>query len=144
MAISRVETESTTLWSQAVRLRDRYCQICGRPDTEAHHIVFKSQGDWEVQFDSDFGAALCAQHHRGSPQARNAPHANVTIFDAELLPKILARMDPERAHRITEYMALPWSAPAGYPNFPGIRAKLKKEVKQLERDFYMDADCEPA
>ena len=48
------------------------CQVCGNPYTEKHHVVFRSQGgldaDWNI-------IRLCSLHHRGN----QGPHRNRTI-----------------------------------------------------------------
>ena len=48
------------------------CQVCGNPHTEKHHVVFRSQGgldaDWNI-------IRLCPLHHRGNL----SPHRNKNI-----------------------------------------------------------------
>lgn len=46
-----------------------YCQKCGRPNAEKHHIVFKSQGGLDIKVNYKW---LCYECHRGN----NGPHLN--------------------------------------------------------------------
>lgn len=51
-------------WSQKVKERDRYCQVCrtsNRP-LQAHHM-YSREGYPELQHDVNNGATLCDMHH---------------------------------------------------------------------------------
>lgn len=138
--MTHVESECQRLFRSAVRLRDRYCQFCGRPGTECNHIVLVSQGNWEVQYDLDYGVALCAEHHRGCAQA---PHVSPKQFKSDMLPIILQRMAPARAAKVQAYMDHPGVA-TDRADFRAIKKRLKADVERLDRDSYMDTDCEVA
>lgn len=52
---------------------NKYCEICGNPKVEKHHIIFKSQfkgleAEWNYKY-------LCPTHHRGN----KSPHRNKQI-----------------------------------------------------------------
>lgn len=135
MCMTHVEKQCRELYRRAVRLRDRWCQFCGLPDPECHHIVLVAQGDWRVQYDLDYGAGLCAEHHRDCAQA---PHVSPERFEAEMLPVILQRMEPARAAKVQAYRP---TVATGRADFKSIRKRLRKKVEQLDRYNYMDADC---
>jgi len=59
---SGFETRMSTLWSRAIRKRDPFCKICGRPSEDAHHILKKSQAKG-LKFDLRNGMGVCRRCH---------------------------------------------------------------------------------
>jgi hypothetical protein len=54
--------ELDTLWSLAVRGRDKCCQIChGTSNLQAHHIITRKR--FATRWDTDNGITLCYMHH---------------------------------------------------------------------------------
>ena len=52
-----------SLWSKAVRTRDRgKCRLCMSPAVDAHHIVHRSK-NWALRWDMSNGISLCREHH---------------------------------------------------------------------------------
>ncbi len=137
MCMTHAEKQCRKLYRDAVKLRDVYCQFCGQPATHCHHIVLVSHGNWHVQYDLDYAAAMCAEHHEGFAQS---PHVSPKLFAAEMLPVIMQRMDPARAAKIQAYLDRPKIA-HDRPNWPKIKKRLKKAVETFDRENYMDADC---
>lgn len=139
MAKSSVQIKCERLLVQIVLLRDKVCQACYKPNPECHHIAFKSQGNWQLQTDPDFGVALCHSCHQESP---NAPHVSRSRFRYYMLPLLLSGMKPPRAAKIEAYMAFPRRLGSGVPDYKLIRANLGALVGQYEDDYYFDADIE--
>lgn len=144
MAIKAIEKECRSLWSAVVKLRDGACLACLlsaelSTTLESHHLVFRAQGDWRVQFDPDFGVTLCGWHHRQGPQA---PHQNNNRFEADILPAAILLMDEERQGKVQAYLESPSPPAKGFPNFEEIRKQLRKLIVELENDYYCDADID--
>lgn len=57
----RLSPEGYRQLCQLVDERDRGCAICGRPDVQHHHIIFRSAGG-EDRLENLI--ALCPEHHR--------------------------------------------------------------------------------
>ncbi len=60
------------------------CEVCGRPNAEYHHVIFRSQGGLAFKYNCKY---LCAEHHRGN----NSPHKNRQIdlkYKAEMQGKL--------------------------------------------------------
>lgn len=54
-----------------VKARDHNrCQVCGRPATSLHHIIFRSQGG---KNDVENLVSLCTEHHIG----KEGPHQSI-------------------------------------------------------------------
>lgn len=49
----------------------RYCEVCGRPHAEIHHIIFRSEASYLSNIPINF-KYLCSNCHRG----KNGPHMN--------------------------------------------------------------------
>lgn len=49
-----------------------YCQVCGKGNTERHHVIFRSQGG--KNFNLNY-KDLCPEHHRGDM----SPHKNKEV-----------------------------------------------------------------
>lgn len=69
------------------------CSVCGRPYSELHHIVFRSQAPYmrEVKINHKY---LCSEHHRGN----NSPHRNKEIdvkYKKELQKKLFELFSKE-------------------------------------------------
>lgn len=65
---------------------ERYCEVCGKPYAELHHIIFRSQAGYLTNVPVNF-KYLCAEHHRGN----NSPHRNRKIdlqYKRELQAKL--------------------------------------------------------
>lgn len=50
------------------------CEVCGKPYSELHHIIFRSQAKYMANVPVNF-MYLCSTHHRGV----NSPHLNREI-----------------------------------------------------------------
>ena len=139
MCMSNIERRCRELFSRAVRLRDKSCQVCGAADPECHHLILLSQDNWPVRYDIDFGIALCAEDHRLGP---NAPHASPEKFRDEVLDRLLNSMSLERAAKLSLYLMTPEPSAPGRPDFKAIRNRLKEEIRELEDDWFYDADID--
>ena len=138
MCMSRTEVRCRELYSIAVKLRDKFCQVCGTPyEIECHHIVPRSSGNSAIQHDMDYATTLCDEHHRGTP---DAPHVSPSQFERRMLPLLLQTMDPARAAKIQAELERPSDLPDERPDFKTIRMKLTAVIQELENDYYYDAD----
>jgi len=55
--------ENDRIWSFLVKHKyNSTCQMCGKPATEAHHII--SRTEYNTRWDTDNGIALCRECHR--------------------------------------------------------------------------------
>lgn len=52
----------------------KICEICGKPYSELHHVIFRSQCKYLENLHINF-KYLCPEHHRG----KNGPHMNRKI-----------------------------------------------------------------
>lgn len=64
----------------------KLCSVCGRPYSELHHIVFRSQAIYmkEVKLNHKY---LCIEHHKGN----DSPHKNKQVdlkYKKELQKKL--------------------------------------------------------
>lgn len=88
------------------------CEVCGKPNAQKHHIVFKSQGGFNIDLNYVY---LCEEHHRGE----NSPHGNAEC-DLRLKRRMQERLyklfADRRTYRIDEIAEL-----VGYD-----RKRLKK------------------
>lgn len=132
-----IELRCMALWYEAVHLQGPYCLSCGQPGAEAHHIVLKSSGNWEIQFDTDFGITLCPEEHRG---CENAPHVSPDRFETLVLPRLLNTMEPARAAKIQAFLSHSEAIPIGKPDFKAIRRRLTALVRQLQDDSFYEPD----
>lgn len=132
--MSHIEKVCRELWSLIVRLRDRYCQICGKPATDAHHIFFRSQENWEILFDTDYGVGLCHDCHEEEPYA---PHKSNSLF----FEKIIPRLPKERAKKILKHQNSVKKPNPIKPQWKIIKSLLRAEYKQLKQTSWMDDDC---
>lgn len=65
---------------------DRYCEVCGRPYAELHHIIHRSAAAYLTNIPINF-KYLCGEHHRGN----NSPHSSHKVdrqYKAELQMKL--------------------------------------------------------
>lgn len=53
---------------------DRYCEVCGRPYAELHHIIHRSAASYLTNISLNF-KFLCYEHHRGN----DSPHMKRSI-----------------------------------------------------------------
>lgn len=69
------------------------CIVCGRPNSEEHHIVFRSQQK-ALEHCKVNKIYLCSEHHRGN----NSPHKNRNMdikYKLELQKKLFKLFDRE-------------------------------------------------
>lgn len=137
MCMSNIERGCRELFSRCVRLRDKCCQVCGHTNPECHHLILLSQGNWEIQFDLDFAIALCAEHHRGRP---DSPHVSPELFRVRMLEQLYSTMDADRAAKIQKLLIDGPGRAMHKPDFKTIRNRLKEHIRELEDDYYCDAD----
>jgi hypothetical protein len=126
------------LWQEVIVIRDPWCQICGRPIVEAHHIFGRTK-DWEIRYDTDYGAGLCHGCHFVAPYA---PEKSNELFFEKLIP-ILMQKDEVRALKILVYknsIRKPQTLP---PPWPKMSRNLRAARKAVEATAWMDYDCEP-
>lgn len=128
-----IERKARDLWSQCVKIRDKFCIICGyspeNPLTlSAHHVHFLSQGNWQILFDIDFGVALCPDCHLTRPAA---PHVDNKAFIDKLLP----RLSHERQAKLCEFLMNPVEICTERPDWHKIASGLAIKLKEL-REFY--------
>ena len=62
------------------------CEVCGKPNSEAHHIIFRSEAPYfaKIKINIKF---LCAEHHRGN----ESPHKSKKVdlqYKRELQAKL--------------------------------------------------------
>lgn len=125
------------LFYEVVHARDTFCQNCGVPGGEAHHIIPKSHVPpaW-IRFDPDFGIVLCPAGHRGEGwgacDKRMAAEKSPLLFKTIVLPRLLNGMDPARAHKVRTYMDHVWKPSREKPDYKAIAAKLKETLSELE------------
>lgn len=124
------------LHSECVRLRDRWCIICGRPGSEVHHVIFRSEGCWQIQFDTDYGVYLCSFCHQEAPYA---PHIDKEAFEEKFINFI---EDEGRRQKIIETLskATPVSNSAPYDEIAG---HLSLELKDRKETYELNYDCCP-
>lgn len=125
------------LFDEVVHARDGFCQSCGTPNGESHHIILKSHVPpaW-VRYDPDFGVILCPAGHRGEGwggcDTRLAPHKSPLLFKTNMLPRLLNGMAPARAHKIRTYMDHVWKPSSERPDYKAIAAGLRKQLADIE------------
>lgn len=125
------------MWQMCVHYRDRWCVITGDPYGESHHIVFRSEGNWEIQFDTDYGVFLSAYCHK---EASFAPHVDREAFEE----KIIGFIDDEvRRRKILETWCKAIPISQGPPPYEEIAARLAIELKERQEQYEMDYDCCP-
>lgn len=67
------------------------CEVCGRPNAEYHHVVFRSQGGLTFKYNRKY---LCTEHHKGN----NGPHRNRKVdlqYKVEMQDKLDKALDKE-------------------------------------------------
>lgn len=95
-----------------------YCQVCGRPHAEKHHIVFKSQGGLDIKINYKW---LCYEHHRGN----DGPHMNHSTdmrYKCELQERLFEVLAKKEEYQIKEVAAL-----IGYD-----KNRLEKKFRDVE------------
>jgi hypothetical protein len=133
--MSNVSDYHDELWKVVVKVRDRWCQLCGAPGTDSHHIFFRSQGNWEIIYDTDYGVRLCHNCHEEKPFA---PHKSNRLF----FEKIIPRLPEERAKKILKYKNSVKKPNPLPPQWKFISKTLRDEKKELMKTSWMDDDCE--
>lgn len=136
--MTNAEKYCRELWAKIVKGRDGCCILCGLTNNlEAAHIFNKSQGNWVITYDIDYGVTLCNalgnDHHQDMPRG------------SDLFEKVVARVrikDESRANKILAQANRP-IAPCYYPfDVKIVKGILKQQWKRVE-DNWMDADIEP-
>lgn len=136
--MTNIERVCRELWSLVVKLRDRHCQLCGGPATDAHHIFFLSQGNWGIIYDYDYGVGLCHGCHEEKPFA---PHKDNELFFEKIIPRI-RQEDEARAEKILKYKNSVKKPNPISPPWKIIKGLLRKEYKRLQETSWMDADID--
>lgn len=131
-----IQVKAGELWRLCVKYRDKWCVICGKvlekPEMlEAHHIYFRSSGNWKVQYDIDFGCALDHKHHQEAP---DAPHVDNQAFIDKLLP----RLSHERQAKIAEFLMNPKEVCTEKADYHQICCDLALKLKELQEWFEID------
>lgn len=131
-----IQKKAGQLWSLCVKYRDQYCVICGKtfekPEMlEAHHIHFRSAGNWKVQYDIDFG---CALDHKCHQEAPDAPHVDNQAFIDKLMP----RLSHERQAKLCEFLMNPVEICTEKPDWHEICAGLARKLKELKEWYEID------
>ena len=129
------------LWSKIVKHRDRWCILCGLTGEfvlEAAHIFNKSQGNWVITYDIDFGVTLC--NSKGNDCHQDMPRGS------DLFEKVVARIrqvDESRAEKILAQANKPIT-PCVFPFDPKlVKRILKQQWERVSKDNWMEADIEP-
>lgn len=125
------------LWSECVRLRDKWCIITGEPQGEAHHLVPRSDGCWEIQFDTDYGVYLCAYCHK---EAEYAAHVDEAAFNDKVIGFIT---DEARRQKILKTLSRATPVSSTSPPYDEIAARLVLERNDRREQYEMDYDCCP-
>jgi len=141
--MTNAEKKCRELWRQCVKLRDRFCVICGWTPPElgqlnAHHIWFQSAGNWKVLFDIDFGTSLCRWCHL---EREYAPHVDNEKFLEKILPRI-KQDSPDRAAKIIKFLNEPKEVLTEKPCYAEIAGKLQLKFKELESSYWMNKDID--
>lgn len=66
----------------------KYCEVCGNPNAEVHHIIFRSEASYLANVSINY-KYLCSRCHRG----KNGPHINADIdlkYKRELQDKLFS------------------------------------------------------
>ncbi len=125
------------LFDECVRFRDKWCVLTGEPKAEVHHMIFESQGCWELQFDTDYAVLLCAECHRGKPYS---PHTDNVAFINKLEPFI---EDEVRRQKIIASLTMAVPVLRDLPDYDEIGRRLTIQRAELKEQFEMDYDCCP-
>lgn len=139
--MTKAEQKCRELWRWCVKYRDRFCVICGwtPPELyqlEAHHIWFRSAGNWKVLFDIDFGVSLCHGCHL---EKEYAPHIDNEKFLEKILPRI-KQDSPERAAKIINFLNNPKEILTEKSWYAEIAADLQLKFRELESSYWMNKD----
>lgn len=98
--MKNAQKQAMRLWAGIVKTRDRCCQHCGvGGDLEAHHLFLRSLTNWMVQYDPDYGIALCFPCHQIA-----------TAEPARFRDKIIARLllIPAERDWMSEFYKMMW------------------------------------
>lgn len=135
--MTNIERVCREIWAAVVKARDRHCQLCGAPATDSHHIFFRSQGNWEIIYDPDYGVGLCHDCHEEEPFA---PHKDNRLF----FEKIIPRLPEERAKKILKYKNSVKKPNPVPPQWKFIKGLLRKKLKLIQETAWMDDDIDLA
>ena len=128
------ERQCRELWGAIVKRRDRQCILSGSTyQLEAHHLFLKSQGNWKILFDPDYGVTLDQNYHI---EAHGIDREE--IF--ERIIRIILQEDEERALKILKHKNEPKKSQVINPPFPIIYQRLKEQLNQIEQTAWMDYD----
>ena len=98
---------------------------------EAHHIYFRSSGNWKIQYDIDFGCALDFTHHHKAP---DAPHVNNQAFIDKLMP----RLSHERQAKLCAFLMNPEEICTETPDWHEITTGLALKLRELKEWYEID------
>ena len=122
------ERQSRQLWAEIVMLRDPYCILYpSEKSVDPHHIYLKSQGDWKIWMDTDFGVGV-------SQAAHDLAHKH----PEEFFDKIINRLPRDRQQKILKHKNRPKKPQIEKPDWKLIRASLRQERKLLITTSWMD------
>lgn len=125
------------MWEMCIKYRDRWCVITGEPHGEAHHIIYRSEGNWQIQFDTDYGVLLCAYCHK---EASYAPHVDKEAFEDKVIGFI---EDEVRRQKILTTLSKAIPISEGPPIYEEIAARLGLELRERKEAYEMNYDCCP-
>lgn len=134
--MTNAEITCRSLYRQCVLARDRFCQIfgCETPlyNLAPHHLFLRSQGNWHLLFDIDFGVTLCPYHH--VPFA----HERREEFWDKIIPVIRCK-DEARAVKILKQKNSLNKVPNLRPDYKLIKGILRKQLKDIQEKAWMNA-----
>ena len=151
------------LWTEIVKTRDVFCQSCGATGyLDAHHLFPRSQGDWLILYDPDYGVGLCGQCHSkatGNPaKFREAilPRLKLLRYDwssdfENEIQFVLFGIGPDngeylaatRAQKLERQMSAPVKVQSIKPNWKVIKGFLLAELENITEWRALTADCDP-
>lgn len=132
-------------WSTCVKTRDKWCIITGEPNIQAHHLFLRSQGNWVVQFDIDYGVSLRSDLH---DEMTAEPYGK--LFD-KVINRIRQGHDEilfgdtqnfGRADKILTYKNSVKKPCTIDPDFKLLKRMLSNLLRNLRDQAWTDSDCE--
>ena len=139
--MTHAETKCRELWSKIVKHRDRWCILCGVANEkalDAAHIFNKSQGNWKISYNVDYGVTLC--NYLGNDHHQDMPRGS------DLFEKVIARIrqvDEARAEKILAQANKP-IAPCVFPfDAKIVRERLSKQYEKIKEFSWTEDDCFP-
>ena len=97
------------IWAEIIRLLYPTCVKCGKPTTEAHHIIGRNA--LSIRFDLENGIGLCSYCHKFSPfsfhnSGATPENLNVvySVRDKETLEKLRQKADRITKWNLKDYL----------------------------------------